>query len=361
MIRLRPELEGIAAYVPGRAGADVLVAADRVARLASNERPYPPAAPVIDAIRAAAADVHRYPDDDVTELTAALAAARGVDASMIAVGNGSSELLARFALATCGPGRAAVFAWPSFVMYPILAGLTGAAASRVPLVRGRHDLAAMADAVDAAAAIVFVCTPNNPTGCAVGAAELAEFLERVPSDVLVVLDEAYAEYVDAGAGGVHADGVPLVEAHPNVVVLRTFSKAYGLAGLRCGYAIGAPDVLAALNAVRMPFVVNSVAQSAARAALANAEECLAPVAEAQAERRRLAAALAGMGVHVPESHGNFVWLDADAGNIDLAALAAACEQAAVMVRPLGPGPDGIRVTIGTPAENDRFLNVVATR
>lgn len=359
MIRLRPDLTGLAPYVPGRAGSDVVDAAARVARLASNERPYPPAAPVLDAIAAAAAELHRYPDDEVTALTEALATARGVELPMIAVGNGSSELLARFALATCGPGATAVFAWPSFVMYPILAALTGASARRVPLVDGRHDLAAMADAVDDSTAIVFVCTPNNPTGCAVGGGELGDFLARVPADVLIVLDEAYAEYVDPGRGDVHADGVALVAAHPNVVVLRTFSKAYGLAGLRCGYAVGASEVLAALNKTRMPFVVNSLAQSAATAALRHADACLAPVAEAVAERQRITTALARMGVHVPESHGNFVWLDGSTGDVELAALAAACERAAVMVRPLGPGPDGIRVTIGTPAENDRFLEVVA--
>lgn len=357
MIRVRPALAHVAPYVPGRAGTE-LVAAVEAARLASNERPHPPVPEVVDAIVAAAAGVNRYPDDDAVALTAAIAEARGVDAAMVAAGNGSSELLARFALATCDGGDNVVFAWPSFVMYPILAQLTGAEARRVPLAAGRHDLDAMAAAVDARTRVVYVCTPNNPTGCSVGAAELDGFLDVVPDDVVVVLDEAYAEYVDAGAEpGVHADGVASVVSagsHPNVVVLRTFSKAYGLAGLRCGYAIGDAGVLAQLGKARLPFVVNSLAQSAALAALAHADACLAPVAEAIAERARVSAALGALGFEVPVSHGNFVWLAVPGA---AAGLAAACERAGVLVRPLGS--DGVRVTIGTPAENDRFLDAIA--
>lgn len=360
MIRLRPALGDVAPYVPGRSRPVVAAAVEQaldVARLASNESPYPPAAPVLEAISAAVAGLNRYPDDDVVDLVAALAAEHGVDAAMVAVGNGSSELLARFALATCDAGDNAVFAWPSFVMYPILAQLTGAEARRVPLVGGRHDLAAMAAAVDTRTRIVFVCTPNNPTGCAVGAAELAGFLDAVPDDVLVVLDEAYAEYVDAAADPrVHADGIASVVAggsHPNVVVLRTFSKAYGLAGLRCGYAVGDADVLAQLGKARLPFVVNSLAQRAAVAALSHKAECLGPVAEAVAERGRVAAALAAAGVESPRSHGNFVWLDVPGRARE---VAAACERAGVLVRALGS--DGVRVTIGTPAENDRFLEAL---
>lgn len=355
MIRTRRLLDAIAPYVPGSAGRDV-EAALAAARLASNERPQPPAAPVVAAISAAAAAANRYPDDDVTELTGAIAATFGVDTAMVAVGNGSSELLARFALATCDPGDNVVFAWPSFVMYPILAQLTGAEVRRVPLVSGRHDLAAMAAAVDARTRIVYVCTPNNPTGCAVAADELSALLDAVPGDVLVVLDEAYAEYVDRSADPcVHADGVASVVCgglHPNAVVLRTFSKAYGLAGLRCGYAIGDGDVLAQLGRVRLPFVVNALAQHAARAALAHREECLAPVAGTIAERGRVRDALVATGLDVPESHGNFVWVAVPGA---AAELAGECERAGVLVRPLGA--DGVRVTVGTEAENDRFLDV----
>lgn len=360
MIRVRAALDGISPYVPGRSGADAvgIEQALEVARLASNESPYPPAAPVVEAITAAAGALNRYPDDDVSDLREALAREHGVDAVQVAVGNGSSELLARFVIATCGPGDNAVFAWPSFVMYPILAELTCAAPRRVPLAGGRHDLDAMAAAVDARTRVVFVCTPNNPTGCAVGAAELSRFLGTVPDDVLVLLDEAYAEYVDPDAEpGVHADGIATVVRdgeHPNAVVLRTFSKAYGLAGLRCGYAVGDEAVLAELNKARLPFVVNSLAQRAALAAMQNRAECLASVPEVVAERVRVTRALVAAGFAVLPSQGNFVWLDVPG---EATRVAAVCESAGVLVRPLGP--DGVRITIGSPAENDRVVEALS--
>lgn len=352
MIRTRPALDSIAPYVPGRATSDAVQGAVDLARLASNESPFPPPQQVVDAICRAAAGAHRYPDDDVGELTDALSASLGVPGRALTVGNGSSELLARCALATLGPGDNVVFASPSFVMYPILAQLTGAQARPVPLRDGAfHDLDAMAAAVDARTRLVFVCTPNNPTGAATGRAELARFLHAVAPDCLVVLDEAYQEFVDVEDDpDVHHDGIPLVQDHPNVLVTRTFSKAYGLAALRCGYAVAHPDVIATIDKVRMPFVTNHLAQHAALAALQARDECLTRVASLVRERNRVGTALTGAGLRVAPSHGNFLWIVVPGRSRE---LAAACERDGVLVRPLGP--DGVRVTIGAEGENDRLI------
>ena len=262
VIRTRPALDQIPAYVPGRSAE--AVAAQHgivdVVKLASNEAPFGP----LPAARAAVADaivgVNRYPDDRNAALTDALAAQFEVDPSQVLVGAGSVDLCRLAFAATIDPDDEVVFAWPSFEMYPILAQQVGAVAVRVPLRDHTHDLDAMADAVGDRTRLVFVCNPNNPTGTAVDRAAMTRFLERVPSDCLVVLDEAYREFVTSAD---FPDGLDLLAAHDNVAVLRTFSKAYGLAALRVGYAIAHPEVIGVLRKVAMPFRVNGLAQVAA--------------------------------------------------------------------------------------------------
>jgi histidinol-phosphate aminotransferase len=243
-----------------------------------------------------------------------------------------------------------VFAWRSFEAYPIVVPVCGARAVPVPLTTDeRHDLPAMADAITAATRLVLLCTPNNPTGTVIGSAELDEFLDRVPGDVLVVIDEAYVEFVrDPGA----ADGLAAHRGRPNVAVLRTFSKAYGLAGLRVGFAVAHPPVAEALRKTAVPFGVSVVAQHAAVASLAAAAELLARVDALVRERSRVAAALTAQGWSVPAMQGNFVWLRLGAATPQ---FAAACAAAGVTVRAYGD--EGVRVTVAEPEASDAFLAV----
>jgi len=343
--------EGVAALPRYRAGARPGTGADAV-RAASNENPYPPLPGVLDAVRAAAADLNRYPDPACTALTGALARRHGVHPDQVVVGTGSSALLLQLAISTCGPGDEVVFAWRSFESYPIVAGVAGARAVPVPLdAADRHDLPALAAAITPHTRLVLLCSPNNPTGTVIGHAELVAFLRRVPRDVLVVLDEAYAEFVrDPDA----ARGPELLRHHPNLAVLRTFSKAYGLAGLRVGYALAPLAVADALRATAVPFGVSGVAQAAALASLDAHDLLAARVDAVVAERRRVAAALAGLGARCVEGEANFVWLrrpDAE----DLAARLATRHH--VLTRPYPD--DGVRVTIATRPENDRLLAAAA--
>lgn len=340
--RLRPGLASLPGYRPGARPSS-----PDTARLASNENPYPPLPGVLAAVARAAGRLNRYPDLGCGELVAALADRHGVAPGQVVAGTGSSALLMQLALATCGPGDEVVFAWRSFESYPIVAGVAGARAVPVPLTRHeRHDLPAIARAVTDRTRLVLLCSPNNPTGTVIGEAELSAFLARVPDDVLVVLDEAYAEFVrDPQA----ARGPRLLHRYPNLAVLRTFSKAYGLAGMRVGYALAAPHVADALRATAVPFGVSGVAQAAALASLAAGPELAGRVTAILAERARVAAALAARGHRVVAGEANFLWLRRD----DAGGVAAACAAAGVLVRPYGE--DGVRVTIGTPAENDRLL------
>jgi histidinol-phosphate aminotransferase len=247
-----------------------------------------------------------------------------------------------------------MYAWRSFEAYPIISAVSGASPIQVPLREHAHDLDAMGEQITGKTKLVFVCNPNNPTGTAVGRDALVRFLRAVPSDVVVALDEAYREFVvDPDV----PDGTTLLAEFPNVIVLRTFSKAYGLAGLRVGYAIAAdPALAAALRQTQVPFAVSNVAQAAALAALEpQAErELLARVADVVQERARVHAALLGFGYDVPPSQANFVWLPLGDATVD---WAAACEQRKVIVRAFAGS--GVRVTIGTPDENDRLLAAAA--
>ena len=329
------------------------IAAGQIAQLASNESPFPPHPKVVEAIAAAAGAMHRYPDPDATKLRRRLAERYETEPGRVAVGNGSCEILLAAAEALAEPGAEILYAWPAFSMYPYLPALTGAREIRVPLADGDvHDLDAMAAEVTAATQLLIVCNPNNPTGTHIPAAEIGAFCERIPPHVTVVLDEAYVEFQTNDDPDASLD---LLADFPNLVVLRTFSKCYGLAGLRVGYAIGSAGFRAAVDAVRQPFSVNALAQAAGAEAILHQDDALRRVESTIAERLRVEESLRGMGLVTADSQANFSWIhlgDADEGEV-VAGLA----ERQVAVRPGTPlgDPGHIRVTYGAPAENDRFL------
>jgi len=321
-------------------------------KLSSNENPFPPLPSVMAAIADAAVDVNRYPDMYATELTEAVAAHLTVAPETVVAGNGSVAMLGHILTAVCEPGDEVVFAWRSFEAYPIYVAAAGAVGVRVPVdTDGRLDLVAMAAAVTPRTRVVLVCSPNNPTGPAVHADELEAFFAAVPHDVLVVLDEAYIEFVRDGQA---ADGLSAFAAHPNVVLLRTFSKAYGLAGLRVGYAVARPRLAAGIRAVSTPFGVSHVAQMAALASLRATREMATRVESVVRERGRMLAGLADQGWSVPDAQGNFVWL---ALGEHTTSVAERCARAGVLVRPFAG--DGVRVSVGEREATDLFLEVTA--
>jgi histidinol-phosphate aminotransferase len=351
-VRLRATLTGIPSYVPGRPAAAGDGEAAPAYKISSNENPYPPLPSVLDVVATAAQQMNRYPDMAATALVDAIAAHAGVDRAQVAVGTGSVGVLGQILAATCGEGDEVVHAWRSFEAYPILVQLSGATGVPVPLAPGgRHDLAAMAAAVTERTRLVLVCTPNNPTGPAVHTEELERFLDAIPRDVLVVIDEAYVEFVTDPRV---PDSLAVLRARPNVAVLRTFSKAYGLAGLRVGYAVAAPEVAAALRKTAVPFGVSLVAQEAAVASLAAYDELAVRVAALVAERTRVVDALRAQGWDIPDSQANFVWLELGERTLDFAAMA---EQAGLVVRPFAGS--GARCTIAEPESVDLLLDVCA--
>ncbi|GIH93994.1 histidinol-phosphate transaminase [Planobispora siamensis] len=348
MPRFRAILDTMPAYKPGKA---VVSADGRSYKLSSNESPYDPLPSVVEAIAKAATEIHRYPDPAATALTAALAERYGVPPEHIALGAGSVTVAQQLFETVGEPGAEVVYAWRSFEAYPLLADLAGATSVRVPLVEETHHLEAMAEAITPQTRMVFVCNPNNPTGTVVRAAELEAFLNRVPENVLVVLDEAYREYVrDADV----TDGLTIYRDRPNVAVLRTFSKAYGLAGLRVGYLIANEPVASAVRKTMVPFAVNHLAQVAAVASLAAEEELLERVEAVVKERTRVREALIAQGWTVPSTEANFVWLRL---GDDTTAFAEACAVEGVAVRPFAG--EGARVSIGSPEANDAFLAAAA--
>jgi histidinol-phosphate aminotransferase len=343
--RFRAVLDAFVPYKPGGGDADA-------ARLCSNESPDGPLPSVRAVVAAAAAGLNRYPDHGSAQLTDVLAGRLGVPAAHVAVGCGAVGLIQQLLAATAEPGAEVLYAWRSFEAYPALTDLAGATSVRVPLAGAAHDLPAMARAITPATRLIFICNPNNPTGTAVRRAELTRFLDQVPSDCLVVLDEAYREYVrDPGV----PDGLTLLPGRPNLALLRTFSKAYGLAALRVGYLVGHEPVVTAVRKTQLPFAVNALGQAAAIASLAARDELTERVERVLAERDRVAAELRGQGWSVPPTEANFVWLPLGP---DTGPFAAASEAAGVIVRPYPP--DGVRVTIGEPAANDTFLRVAGS-
>jgi histidinol-phosphate aminotransferase len=357
VVRPRPAVEALPAYKPGRNPADLAreIGVERAVKLASNEVAFPPLPAVVEAIAAAAGETNRYPDNGALLLVRALADRYGVDPAQVVPGCGAVMLCQQLAQSFNDPGTSIAFAWRSFEMYPLLAQVAGARSIQVPLVPGRpggpadtHDLDALAAVVDETTRLVFVCNPNNPTGTAVRRAELERFLDAVPESTLVVLDEAYREFVtDPDV----TDGLELMRGRPNVAVLRTFSKAWGLAGLRVGYLVAEdPAVADAVRRTHVPFSVSMLAQAAAVAALASEDEVRRRCAAVTGERERLTAALRERGLDVSDSQANFVWLPTGEATAE---LAAALEARAVITRPFAG--EGIRVTVGTPEEDDVFL------
>jgi len=336
--------------VPGARGAG----GPQPIKLSSNESPYGPLPSVVAAIAAGAEAPHRYPDMAASALHARLALACGAEPHAVVAGAGSVAVLAHILQAYAGAGDEVVFAWRSFEAYPILTAIAGAEAVKVPLdADARHDLEAMAEAITDRTKVVLVCSPNNPTGPAVHAEEFVAFMARVPSHVLVVLDEAYGEYSrDPRA----VRGSELLAEHPNLIVLRTFSKAYGLAGLRVGYAVGSAELLAPVRAVVTPFSITEVAQSAAIASLDAVDELLERVEVTAGERERVLARVRELGWAAPDSDGNFVWLPAGARTADVATALGALPTP-ILVRPFAG--EGIRITVGTPEENDALLSALS--
>jgi histidinol-phosphate aminotransferase len=338
-------LGSLPAYVPGRAVPGAI-------KLASNETPFPPLPHVIARVAEAASTMNRYPDNYSTALSATLAAKFGVAEDRIAVGCGSVSLCTQLVQAVADPGDEVVYGWRSFEAYPIIAAVSGASAVQVPLQQDHvHDLEAMLARITERTRLVFVCNPNNPTGTAVCRDALVSFLRAIPDGVVVALDEAYREFVtDPDV----PDGTSLLDEHRGVVVLRTFSKAYGLAGLRVGYAIASdPRITTALRQTQVPFAVSTIAQEAALASLEPRAEAqlLERVDEIVAERTRMSDRLNALGYEVPPSQANFVWLPLGEATTQ---WAAACDERKVIVRPFAG--QGIRVTVGSAPENDLFLS-----
>lgn len=347
-VRLRAALRSVPAYKPGKpapSGAE-----QSSFKISSNENPYPPLPSVLDAVAEAAQHMNRYPDMSVAALTEAISERFDVPPACVATGTGSVGVLTQLVNITCEPGDEVVYAWRSFEAYPIVIAVAGATSVQVPLDgEARHDLKAMADAISARTRLVVVCTPNNPTGTAVHADELRAFLDEVPHDTLVVIDEAYLEFA---TGDSVPDALALFRAYPNVAVLRTFSKAYGLAGLRVGYAIAPEEVATALRKAATPFGVSDIAEKAAIASLDAFEELEIRVKALIEERARVLEALRDQGWPVPESKANFVWLPLGEDTLDFAEV---CREAGLIVRPFAG--EGARCTIGETEANDVFIQV----
>lgn len=341
--RIRPEIAALPPYRQGKqAGADAF-------KLSSNENPFDPL-PSVVAVLAQQTPMNRYPDATAGALRARLGERYGVDADAVHVASGSVSILYQFVLAAASVGDEVIYAWRSFEAYPGLPLIAGATGVPVPLTTGaKHDLDAMADAVTDRTRVIIVCTPNNPTGPIITSAEFAAFVARVPADVLILLDEAYIQFVTAPDA---VDGLAerIFEKHPNVVVLRTFSKAYGLAGLRVGYAIGHPRVLDAARSTAIPLSVTSAAEIAAIASLDAEEELLARVAVITERRTALVDGLREQGWDVPDAQGNFVWLPAGEQTMT---VAEAFDAAGLIVRPFAG--DGIRISVGEHESVEKVL------
>ena len=351
--RPRSVVADLPAYRPGKgaAQAEAEHGITGAIKLASNENPDEPIDPIVEAVRRAADGLNRYADHRATAVREALADRLGVDVDQVTVGNGSVGLLQQLCFSYVDPGDEVVFPWRSFEVYPVFTHLMNGRQVRVPLTAElAFDVDAIAVAVTDRTKLVLLATPNNPTGTALTTAQLRSLLDRVPIGTVVCIDEAYREFLDPSYG----DPVDeLLADFPNVIVMRTLSKAHGLAGLRLGYAIGHPDVIATVDKTLLPFAVNALAQSAALVALQHEAMITERVWHILAERERVEATLAAAGWTLPDHQGNFVWLTLGERTDE---VTLALERRGVVVRPFSG--EGIRVTIGTPGENDRFLAAV---
>ena len=341
--RPRDTVAAIPAYVPGRPPQPRPGVTSY--KLSSNENPYPPLPGVLEAVQRAAESLNRYPDMGAVQMYDALAERLDVQTGQLAAGTGSVAVLYQLLQAFCEPGDEVVHAWRSFEAYPIAVAVAGALGVRVPLdAESRHDLSAMARAITDRTRVVLLCTPNNPTGPAIRQAELEAFLHEVPPHVLVVVDEAYREFVRESDP---IDGIGMLPRWPNLALLRTFAKAYGLAGLRVGYLVGHEEVARAVRACSLPFGVSGIAQAAVVASLHQESALLERVDQIVRERDRLVRGLRGQGWAVPDAQGNFVWLPARDATQQ---VAEALEEAGVMARPFVG--EGLRITAGEPPAID---------
>lgn len=350
----RPAINALPAYQAGkrptpRPGVTTFKAS-------SNENPYAPLPAIVEAVATTAGQMNRYPDPGATAMVAALAQRFGVTPGQIAVGTGSVGVLQQILQAMVDPGDEVIYAWRSFEAYPITVSIVGGVSVQIPLREERHDLDAMADAITTRTRVIIVCTPNNPTGTIVTTQEFHAFMTRVPSDVLVLVDEAYAEFVrDPQA----LDGLSALRRYPNVAVLRSFSKAYGLAGLRVGMAVAPESLAAAFRATAVPFGVSDLAQVAVTTALTHEAELLERVEQIVRQRDAIVRALQQAGVALADPQGNFLWLRLGERTAD---LVAACEEQGVVVRPFlvgDPQGAGVRITVGEPEADERLIRVIS--
>jgi histidinol-phosphate aminotransferase len=344
--------------IPVYPAADGYASEGEIAMMASNESPYPPVPAVIEAITKALSGLNRYPDPTNAALRRKLSDRNGVPASRIAIGNGSCDVLLAAGEALLEPGAELVYAWPSFSIYPHLAAASGARAMEVPLDGDhRHDLEAMRREITVATRLVIVCNPNNPTSTALPLDEIAAFVADVPRHVCVILDEAYVEFSLLQDPD---ESIALLDKHPNLVLLRTFSKVYGLCGLRVGYGLaGSEEFRTAVDQVRQPFFCNAAAQAAALEALNHQDEVTRRVERNLAERIGLEAGLRELGIEHAESHANFVWFDLGEDREEPVIVRGLAQRGVLVRAGAALGRDGaLRVTVGTAAENERFLEAL---
>ncbi len=355
MPTFRQDLSAISVYVPGRPIDDVArelgITPDEIVKLASNESPDGPFPGVIEAGAAALANSHRYPDNDTVVLSRALSGWLGVSSDHLWLGAGSVALLANIALAVGGPGTRAVLAWPSFVMYRTVSRWAMTETVEVPLTTDlAHDLEAMLAAVSEDTTVVYICNPNNPTGTIVDGDQLEWFVGSVPERVLIVVDEAYHDYVTDQS---YRSALTLASERPNVIVLRTFSKIFGLASHRIGYAVATPATIAELRKTQIPFSVGEVAQAVAAASLDDRVEHRRRVEANEAGRHHLSGVLEERGLPHSDSRANFVYFRIGE---DSTAASDAFMARGVIVRPMSKG--WLRVTVGNDLQNEKFVTAL---
>ena len=355
MPRFRPDIAATSPYVPGRSieevAAQIGIEPDAIVKLASNESPDGPFPGVIEAATKALHGSNRYPDNDHVELSAALSRWLEVPAHHLWFGNGSVGLLGHIALAVGGPGTSAVYAWPSFIMYPIASRWAMSEAVEVPLDAGHvHDLEAISRAIRDDTTVVYLCNPNNPTGTIVSSGAMDDFIGSVPESVLIVIDEAYHEFVTDDN---YATAIPHALQRSNVLVLRTFSKVFALAAHRVGYGVGRPETITELRKAQAPFTVTQIAQTAAAASLLDRDELVRRVEANEAARHQLLGALAERSLPHTPSQANFVYFELEMAGKDAAARFA---ERGVIVRPMSGG--WLRVSIGNEPENRRLVDAL---
>jgi len=357
MLKPKPSIDTIQPYQGGKPIEEVRreLGITDIIKLASNENPLGPSLLAMQAISESVTQVHLYPDGNAYYLKEDLAASLGISAEHLILGNGSNDVLQFVAEAYVAPGDEVIYAAGAFVVYSLVTKLCSATAVVVPMVEHTHDLSAMASVITDKTKVIFVANPNNPTGTMVTADETAAFMEQVPDDVLVVFDEAYYEYVDRSD---YPQTLPYVLEGRNFIITRTFSKIYGLAGLRIGYGIAPPPLVETLNRVRQPFNCSLVGQAAAQAALKDTAHVTKSREENAIGKTFLYDAFDNMGLRYVESEGNFIMLHLEQSGTD---VTDALLKEGVIVRPIGGYgyPNAVRVTIGTQQENERFIDALA--